>query len=70
VVIIVGEKDHPHPIQDLLKCFSVLTPLKVLLRRVPGLPIRDCAGSSNNPAQMCPKLSAIDVTEKTFFECL
>jgi len=36
--------------------------------RVPGLPIRDCAGSSNNRAQMWPKLKAIDVTEKTFFQ--
>ena len=41
-----------------------------LPRRVPGLPIRDCAGSSNNLAQMCPKLSAIHVTQKTFFERL
>ena len=38
--------------------------------RVPGLPIRDCAGNSNNLVQMCPKLSAIDVKEKTFFERL
>ena len=38
--------------------------------RVPGLPIRDCAGSSKNLAQMCPKLSAIDMTGKTFFERL
>jgi len=38
--------------------------------RVPGLPIRDCARNNNNRAQMCPKLSATDVTEKTFFERL
>ena len=31
VVIIVGGQDHPHPIQYLLNCFSVQTPLKVLL---------------------------------------
>jgi len=38
--------------------------------RVPGLPIRDCVRGFNNRAQMCPQLSAIDVTEKTFFERL
>jgi len=38
--------------------------------RVPVLPIRDCARGYNNRAQMCPLLSAIDVTEKTFFERL
>jgi len=38
--------------------------------RVPGLPIRVCAGSFNNLAQMCPKLSAINVTAKTFSERL
>ena len=38
--------------------------------RVPGLPIRDCAGSSNNLAQMCLKLSTIDMTKKIFFERL
>jgi len=31
VVIMVGGQDHPHPIKDLLNCFSVLTPLKLLL---------------------------------------
>ena len=34
----------------------------------PGLPVRDCAGSPNNPASRCPKLSAIDVTAKAIFE--
>jgi len=34
----------------------------------PGLPIRDCAGSSNNFAQMCPKLSVVHVTAKAIFE--
>jgi len=34
------------------------------LSRVPGLPIRESAGSSNNLAQMCPKLSATDMTIK------
>jgi len=38
--------------------------------RVPGLHIRYCAGSSNNLAPRCPKLSAIDVTEKALFERL
>ena len=33
-----------------------------------GLPVRDCAGSPNNPASKCPKLSATDVTAKTIFE--
>jgi len=45
-------------------------PLHDLYMRVPGLPIRDCAGSSNNLAPRCPKLSAIDVTAKIFFERL
>jgi len=35
---------------------------------VPNL--RDCARGYNNRAQMCAQLSAIDVTEKTFFERL
>jgi len=39
-------------------------------KRVPGLPIRDCARSFNNRAQMCAQLNAIDVTAKTFFERL
>ena len=43
---------------------------KPVVPRVPGLSIRDCAGSSNNLAQMRPKLSAIDMTGKTFFERL
>jgi len=38
--------------------------------RVPGLPTRHCARSCNNRAQMFAQLSAIDVTEKTFFERL
>jgi len=37
---------------------------------VPGLPIRDCARDYSNRAQMCPQLSAIDLTAKTFFERL
>jgi len=36
--------------------------------RVPGLPIRDCARGCNNRDPTWPKLSAIDVTSKTFFE--
>jgi len=35
--------------------------------RVPGLPNRDCARGCNDRAQMCPQLSATDVTGKTFF---
>jgi len=38
--------------------------------RVPGLPIRDCARGCNSRAQICSQLSAIIVTEKTFFERL
>jgi len=38
--------------------------------RVPGLPIRDCARGCNNRGLSRPKLSAIDVTEKTVFERL
>jgi len=35
--------------------------------RVPGLPIRDCARGCNNRGQSRPIMSAIHVTEKTFF---
>jgi len=38
--------------------------------RVPGLPIRDCAASSNNLVPRGTKVSAIGVTAKTFFERL
>jgi len=38
--------------------------------RVPGLPIRDCARSCNNREHMRTQLSAINVTEKAFFERL
>jgi len=38
--------------------------------RVQGLPIGDCAGSSNNFMPRSAKLSAIDVTRKLFFERL
>jgi len=41
-----------------------------LVRRVPGLPIRDCARSCNNRGHTHPQLSATVVTEKTFFERL
>jgi hypothetical protein len=41
-----------------------------LQRRVRGLPIGDCAGSSNNLVPTCLNLIAIEVTEKTFFERL
>ena len=38
--------------------------------RVPGLPTRNCAGSSNNLVPRGTKMSAIDVTSKVFFERL
>jgi len=38
--------------------------------RVPGLPIRDCAGSYNSSIQMYTSLNATDVTEKAIFERL
>ena len=38
--------------------------------RVPGLPIRDCAGSCNSSVQMCTRVNAIDVTAKAIFERL
>jgi len=38
--------------------------------RLPGLPIRDCAGSSNSLAQMRPKLSTTNVTAEVIFERL
>jgi len=44
--------------------------IKPVTRRVPGLPIRDCARGCNNHAHMCAQLSAIDVTAKIFFERL
>ena len=44
--------------------------LLCVVLRVPGLPIRDCAGDCNNRKHTRTQLSAIDVTEKTFFERL
>ena len=38
--------------------------------RASGLPISDCARGCDNRARTHPQLSAIDVTEKTFFERL
>ena len=35
-----------------------------------GTPYRDCVGSSNNLAQICPKPSTIGVTGKVFFVLL
>jgi len=49
---------------------QMVSRIKPVTRRVPGLPIRDCARGCNNSAQMCTQLSAIDVTTKTFFERL
>jgi len=39
-------------------------------RRVPGLPISNCAGRCNNLVPRGIKVSARDVTQKVFFECL
>ena len=39
--------------------------VKCHVKRIPELPIRDCAERPNILAQMCPKLSAIDVTAET-----
>jgi len=36
--------------------------------QVPGLPIRNCAESSNNLVPRVTKVSAMDVTQKIFFE--
>jgi len=38
--------------------------------RVPGLPIRDCAGSCNRSEHMRTTVSAVYVTAKAFFERL
>ena len=38
--------------------------------RVQGLPISNCAGSCNNLVPRGTKVSAIDVTQKVFFQCL
>jgi len=38
--------------------------------RVPGVPIRDFAGSCNSSVQMCTTMNAIDVTEKAIIERL
>ena len=62
-------KDHVSS-QSLVR-LQDFPPLSVCVaRRVPGPSIRDCAGSFDNLAQMCPKLSAIDMTGKIFFERL
>jgi len=44
--------------------------LIIMPMRVPGLPIGDCAGSSNNLVPRGTKLSAIDVTARAIFECV
>jgi len=41
-----------------------------LVPRVPGLSIRDCAGSPNNLLVRSTKLSAIDVTAQAIYERL
>ena len=38
--------------------------------RVPGLPIRNCAGISNNLVPRGTEVSTVDVTAKTIFERL
>ena len=42
----------------------------ILLKRVPGLPIRDCGRSSNNLMPKNAKVNAIDVTTKLISEHL
>ena len=54
----------------ILNLLQMVSRIKLVTRRVPGLPIRDCTRGCNNLAQMCTQLSAIDVTAKTFFERL
>ena len=49
---------------------AALTESHPISPRVPGLPIGDCAGSSNNLVPKGFKLSSIDVTEKALFERL
>jgi len=61
------------PISPPLTDFLISAPLKFVnnipvVMRVPGLPIRDCARGCDNRAHTRPQLSAIDMTEKTFFE--
>jgi len=46
------------------------SPGTLVPQRVPGLPMRDCARGYNNRAHTRPQMSAINVTEKTFFERL
>ena len=46
------------------------SPVLPVVRRVPGLPIRDCAKSCNNREHTETQLSAIHVTAKAFFERL
>ena len=41
-----------------------------LERRVPGLPIRNYAGSCNSSVHMCTHVNAIHVTAKNIFERL
>ena len=45
-------------------------PAQVGPTRVPALPMTDCARGCSNRAQMCPQLSAIDLTAKKKFERL
>ena len=50
---------------------KITTPPRLLpVGRVPGLPIRDCAGSPSNLAPRCPRLSAIHVIAKVICERL
>jgi hypothetical protein len=58
-------------IETMSKIVCVVYQLfKQVGKRVPGLPIRNCARSSNNRGPRWLKLSAIDVTVKTVFERL
>jgi len=83
---VLHEKTHGVLFAFLLSCFLLSFLVLVLFffwvwnpqasapitsgTRVLGLPIGDCAGSSNNLVPRGTKLSATDVTAKAFFERL
>ena len=50
--------------------YSQITTIVPAPKRVPGLPIRNCADISNNLVQRCAQLSAVDVRENMIFERL
>ena len=57
---------------NVLSCFPEIIPFSHQRAwvRVPGLPIRDCAGSSNNRGPGWPKLSAIDKQRHSLSVCI